>query len=190
MNIMNIRQRAAAVAPDAFNAEAMILSILSSLNGVGELQQGLQIGGGSGVPHDALADILHHILVHETSVPGAPPASEDDISSIKKVEVTEDNLEDLGGSCYISQEPFVVGDTVLRLNCGHAFNEEDITKWLKMHNTCPVCRESVNRVDGSGNQKEDAGGTAAGVPRVDDESSASPSPPPLESSVQEGEGSS
>ena len=163
MNRMNLRQRAGGGAgpPDnAFNADAMILSLLSALNGVGDLQPGLQqqmlggSAGGGGVPQDALADILHHILVNETSVPGAPPASEDAISSIKKVEVTEDNLQDLGGACYISQEPFVVGESVMQLNCGHAFNEEDITKWLKMHNTCPVCREPVSGGDDSGKEKD------------------------------------
>ena len=190
-NIMrtNLRQRAAVPSPDGFNADAIILSLLSALNGVGDLQPGVQLGGNSGIPQDALTDILHHILVNETSVPGAPPASDDDISSIKKIEVTDENIHDLGGACYISQEPFEVGSTVLQLSCGHAFNQNDITKWLKMHNTCPVCREPVSKENDKGDQKEDAAGGAAPPvegERVEQEDSQLIPPPPPPAAPQIG----
>ena len=121
-----------------------LMTLLAALGGI---NPGLEAGGVRGVngnvPQDALADILHHILVNETSTPGAPPASEEDIEAIMHVEVTPENREELGGMCHISQEQFEVGDRVCQLKCKHAFAEDSIKQWLRMHNTCPVCREPI-----------------------------------------------
>ena len=32
------------------------------------------------------------------------------------------------------------GQNTILLPCGHMFHEECVTKWLKIHNTCPLCR--------------------------------------------------
>lgn len=166
------RQPGAMPLNDTFNADAIIYSLLSVLSGAGDMQLGMQMSGNGGVPQDALGDILHHILMNENSTPGAPPASEETINSIKKVEVTNENIDELGGACYISQEPFEIGSTVLQLDCGHAFNHEDITKWLKMHNTCPVCRVPVNGGDDKDDKKEETFVSASeGVVRADGQSS-------------------
>jgi ribosomal protein S27E len=123
-----------------------LMAILAALGGI---NPGLELGGtrelNGNVPQDALADILHHILVNETSTPGAPPASEQDIEAITRVEVTPENVEELGGVCHISQEEFEVGGRVCQLQCKHAFVEDSIKQWLRMHNTCPVCREPINK---------------------------------------------
>ncbi len=87
---------------------------------------------------------LHHILMNESSHAGAPPAAESVIDSLKKINVTEStDLKGLG-ECCISLEPFESGDVVICLPCGHNYKEEPIVHWLKMHNTCPVCRIEIN----------------------------------------------
>jgi hypothetical protein len=151
----------------------MMLGLISALSGVGELQPSFVHGGGmnmmmmnSGngngtVPQDALADILHHILMNETSTPGAPPCTDEDIAGIRRVEVTPENCEELG-QCYISQEPFEAGMQALQLNCGHNFIEENITKWLKMHNTCPVCRVGVHEKRKEVEEEEEGEGERGG----------------------------
>lgn len=89
-------------------------------------------------------EFLHHILMNENSHAGAPPATEDTLSNLDRLLVDESvNISSLG-ECCISQENFQVGDIVVTLPCGHRFKEDPITHWLKMHNTCPVCRISIN----------------------------------------------
>ncbi len=35
------------------------------------------------------------------------------------------------------------GQKTILLPCGHMFHDECITKWLNVHNTCPLCRFEV-----------------------------------------------
>jgi Ring finger domain len=106
-------------------------------SGVGRGPGGFLFGGGS------FEDFLHHILMSEPSHAGAPPASERTINALTREVVTEEtNLQRLG-ECCISQEAFQLGETAVQLPCGHAYKQEPIVQWLKMHNTCPVCRVSL-----------------------------------------------
>ena len=108
----------------------------------GFLGAGMGMGMGGGGMDDAIGEILHHILMNEPSHSGAPPATSDTISALEHIEVTEENKEELG-ECYITQDVFEAGQTAVRLPCKHQFQKEGIVQWLKMHNTCPVCRETV-----------------------------------------------
>lgn len=101
------------------------------------------MAGGGNMESMMMNDLLHHILLNEQSTSGAPPAPESAISSLEKVVVTEDNVEELG-ECHITQEKFEVGGVAVRLQCKHCFQQESVEKWLRMHNTCPVCREPIN----------------------------------------------
>lgn len=87
---------------------------------------------------------LHHILMNESSHAGAPPASETILQSLIKQTITETTDLSTLGECCISQETFEIGDVVVCLPCGHNYKEDPIIHWLKMHNTCPVCRIEVN----------------------------------------------
>ena len=92
-------------------------------------------------------DLLHHIMMNENSRAGAPPAPDVVIESLERVVVNADtNLQQLG-ECSISQEAFVPGDTAISLPCGHSFKQEPILHWLRMHNTCPVCRVALPTLD-------------------------------------------
>lgn len=92
---------------------------------------------------DVMARIMHHILMNERSRAGAPPASDELLNSLSKQTITEsESLSELG-ECNITQEPFEVGDVMVCLPCEHRYKEESIVQWLKMHNTCPVCRVEV-----------------------------------------------
>lgn len=91
-------------------------------------------------------DLLHHIFMNENSHAGEPPATEKILQSLKRTLVTnETNLTELG-ECSISQESFEIGDIAISLPCNHCYKEEPIVHWLKMHNTCPVCRISLSHV--------------------------------------------
>jgi hypothetical protein len=93
------------------------------------------IGGGR-----SFEDLLHHIMMNDSSHAGVPPASERLIENLNRLEVTaETDLQELG-ECCISQDAFEIGETAICLPCKHSYKEESIVHWLKMHNTCPVCR--------------------------------------------------
>ncbi|KAK4455090.1 hypothetical protein QBC34DRAFT_391543 [Podospora aff. communis PSN243] len=75
---------------------------------------------------------------------GAPPASQ---AAIDKLEVRELDEKMLGGEsksrCVICVDEMSVGEKASVLPCSHFFHGECVTPWLKQHNTCPVCRRSV-----------------------------------------------
>eukprot|EP01038_Epipyxis_sp_PR26KG_P005654 gene5654-7809_t len=102
------------------------------------------ISGSENESNSQLESLLHHILMNETSLAGAPAASEELIANLERETVTTDPTINQLGDCCISQELFEIGDVVITLSCGHRFKEEPIIHWLKMHNTCPVCRITIN----------------------------------------------
>jgi len=73
---------------------------------------------------------------------GPPPASSEIIQSLKCVSVTEKLMSEQP-SCSICYDDFELDKEVTVLPCNHAFDKDCIVTWLKLHNTCPVCRHSV-----------------------------------------------
>jgi Ring finger domain/PA domain len=45
--------------------------------------------------------------------------------------------------CSICQEKMLEGETVLKLNCRHAYHANCVQSWLERHNTCPLCRNEM-----------------------------------------------
>ena len=79
---------------------------------------------------------------------GNPPASQTAIEKLKhfkmekkyckKSEQDPNKLE--FPECSICLMEVNEGQNTILLPCGHMFHEECVTKWLKIHNTCPLCR--------------------------------------------------
>jgi len=47
--------------------------------------------------------------------------------------------------CPITHQHFTIGDRIARINqCGHIFSEEAFRTWISNHNSCPVCRGTVD----------------------------------------------
>ena len=53
------------------------------------------------------------------------------------------------GKCTICIDDVGLGDEVVVLPCKHWFHDECVELWLNEHNTCPICRASV---EGGGGQ--------------------------------------
>ncbi|KAI0968784.1 hypothetical protein F4678DRAFT_474205 [Xylaria arbuscula] len=51
---------------------------------------------------------------------------------------------ELKGQCTICIDEVKVGDEVVVLPCKHWFHQECATLWLKLYNSCPVCRAAIN----------------------------------------------
>lgn len=73
---------------------------------------------------------------------GPPPAEQDKIDSLPTVCV---NAENAGTECKVCQEEFSQNENVLEMPCKHLYHSDCIVPWLKLHDTCPVCRYSLNK---------------------------------------------
>jgi len=101
---------------------------------VGRLDE-LQFLLSSGTNEQGFGDILNH-LFNAYAPKGTPPASSDSIDNLPTVTITDEHQ-----SCMICLEKFAVGTTAVELPCKHKFHGEECVKtWLKLHNSCPICR--------------------------------------------------
>jgi len=92
-----------------------------------------------------LNDFLNRAF-HQHQPTGPPPASKRALESLPQVEVIKDLLQQQQ-ECYICQENFEIGEKISVLPCSHLFHVDCVMKWLKEHNTCPVCRYELETDD-------------------------------------------
>ncbi|KAJ8383779.1 hypothetical protein AAFF_G00214660 [Aldrovandia affinis] len=77
---------------------------------------------------------------------GPPPAEKEKISSLPTVIVSQEQA-DSSLECPVCKEDYSVGEPVRQLPCNHFFHSDCIVPWLELHDTCPVCRKSLNGED-------------------------------------------
>jgi E3 ubiquitin-protein ligase RNF115/126 len=93
-------------------------------------------------------NFINIITAFDLQHKGNPPASERAIKNLKKIEINENNIHDFDGqTCNVCLENFSEGQITNQLDCGHNFHEKCIVHWLKMRNTCPVCRHELESND-------------------------------------------
>ncbi|CAL8372705.1 unnamed protein product [Boreogadus saida] len=79
---------------------------------------------------------------------GPPPAEKDMISSLPTVSVSQEQTA-CRLECPVCCELYSLGEYVRQLPCLHYFHSDCIVPWLELHDTCPVCRKSLDGVDNS-----------------------------------------
>ncbi|XP_049606938.1 E3 ubiquitin-protein ligase RNF115 [Syngnathus scovelli] len=79
---------------------------------------------------------------------GPPPAEKSMISSLPTVCISQEQT-DRRLECTICREEYSWGECVRKLPCLHYFHSDCIVPWLELHDTCPVCRKSLDGVDNS-----------------------------------------
>jgi hypothetical protein len=93
-------------------------------------------------------NFLNILMSFDISHKGNPPASERAINNLKKIEINKDNIKKFNEeTCNVCLEGYVEGQTSIKLDCGHYFHDKCIIQWLKMRNTCPVCRHELESND-------------------------------------------
>jgi hypothetical protein len=72
--------------------------------------------------------------------PRQPATAEACLRAMPTVKVTENDIEAENDECTICFDKLSVGDSALRIPCGHLFHDDCVRKWLQSSNQCPVCR--------------------------------------------------
>ncbi|XP_072139069.1 E3 ubiquitin-protein ligase RNF115 isoform X2 [Mobula birostris] len=94
---------------------------------------------------------------------GPPPADRDRIAALPVVTVSQEQI-DSALECPVCKEDYLLEEQVRQLPCHHLFHNDCIVPWLEMHDTCPVCRKSLNGEVTTGHQQtsEQLSGSSAG----------------------------
>ncbi|XP_061694567.1 E3 ubiquitin-protein ligase RNF126-like [Syngnathoides biaculeatus] len=82
-------------------------------------------------------------LLNQFENTGPPPADRERIKSLPTVSITEEHVG-AGLECPVCKEDYGVEESVRQLPCNHLFHNDCIVPWLEQHDTCPVCRKSLN----------------------------------------------
>ncbi|KAJ3679091.1 hypothetical protein LUZ60_017102 [Juncus effusus] len=71
---------------------------------------------------------------------GCPPAAKCVVKSLPSITLTEEDLNRDQSSCAVCKDEMVVKEKITKLPCNHLYHKDCILPWLKIRNTCPVCR--------------------------------------------------
>ncbi|XP_051520085.1 E3 ubiquitin-protein ligase RNF115-like [Myxocyprinus asiaticus] len=91
-------------------------------------------------------DVVVTQLLGQSENTGPPPAEKEMISSLPTVSISPEQAA-FRLECPVCREEYSVGESVRQLPCLHCFHSNCIVPWLQLHDTCPVCRKSLNGED-------------------------------------------
>lgn len=113
------------------------------LNDLSQMMNGIGLAGNPGdyAWGNQFDQILHN-LFHQSGPKGPPPADETAVRELPKEEIGPADV-DAKEDCPVCKEEYKVGEQVMKLPCNHRFHIDCLQPWLKMRNTCPVCRYAL-----------------------------------------------
>ncbi|KAK9957929.1 hypothetical protein ABG768_012126 [Culter alburnus] len=91
-------------------------------------------------------DVVITELLGQSENTGPPPAEKEMISSLPTVSISSEQAA-CRLECTVCREEYSVGESVRQLPCLHYFHSNCIVPWLQLHDTCPVCRKSLDGED-------------------------------------------
>ncbi|KTF95449.1 hypothetical protein cypCar_00018436 [Cyprinus carpio] len=91
-------------------------------------------------------DVVISQLLGQSENTGPPPAEKKMISSLPTVSISSEQAA-CRLECPVCREEYSEGESVRQLPCLHYFHSNCIVPWLQLHDTCPVCRKSLDGKD-------------------------------------------
>ncbi|KAF2302604.1 hypothetical protein GH714_039450 [Hevea brasiliensis] len=87
-----------------------------------------------------LEQLIQQLAENDPNRYGTPPASESAIDALPTIKITEELLNSEMNQCAVCKDEFEKGAEAKQMPCKHLYHNDCILPWLKMHNSCPVCR--------------------------------------------------
>ncbi|KAH1051895.1 hypothetical protein AAZX31_08G183200 [Glycine max] len=97
-----------------------------------------------------LDDFIDGVIQNNNNRPGPPPAASSAIAALPMVKLTQTHLAS-DPNCPICKDEFLLDMEARELPCKHFYHSDCIIPWLRMHNTCPVCRYELQGVTSANN---------------------------------------
>eukprot|EP00735_Rhodelphis_limneticus_P002907 TRINITY_DN139_c0_g1::TRINITY_DN139_c0_g1_i1::g.14253::m.14253 TRINITY_DN139_c0_g1::TRINITY_DN139_c0_g1_i1::g.14253 ORF type:complete len:308 (+),score=25.79,sp/Q8LPN7/RNG1L_ARATH/32.29/9e-39,zf-RING_2/PF13639.1/1.9e-13,zf-RING_3/PF14369.1/5.5e-08,zf-RING_3/PF14369.1/5.3e+03,zf-RING_3/PF14369.1/3e+03,zf-rbx1/PF12678.2/1.8e-06,zf-C3HC4/PF00097.20/1.1e+04,zf-C3HC4/PF00097.20/1.4e-05,zf-C3HC4_3/PF13920.1/3.2e+03,zf-C3HC4_3/PF13920.1/1.5e-05,zf-C3HC4_2/PF13923.1/2.9e-05,zf-RING_5/PF14634.1/0.0004,zf len=82
--------------------------------------------------------IMSQIMDHENRF-GNPPAAKSVVDGLQKITISEEQVVEQI-ECAVCKDALHTGEEGSALPCTHVYHYDCLVPWLKLHNSCPVCR--------------------------------------------------
>ncbi|XP_050152552.1 uncharacterized protein LOC126627166 [Malus sylvestris] len=94
--------------------------------------------------HTAEYDMLFgQFSENENATTGRPPAANAVVASLPSVVLTQEDVEKGNAVCAVCKDEMKSGEQAKQLPCTHRYHGDCIVPWLRIRNTCPVCRHEL-----------------------------------------------
>ena len=101
---------------------------------------------------EALDRVISQLMEQHSTSSAPGPASPEAIAALPKRKVEKSMLGNDGkAECSVCMDNVEVGEEITMLPCKHWFHGDCVGAWLKEHDTCPHCRQSITPKDGDAN---------------------------------------
>ncbi|KAK7343313.1 hypothetical protein VNO77_11964 [Canavalia gladiata] len=87
-----------------------------------------------------LEQLIQQLAENDPNRYGTPPAAKDAVDNLPTITVDDELLTSELNQCAVCQDEFEKGSQVRQMPCKHVYHDACLVPWLKLHNSCPVCR--------------------------------------------------
>lgn len=84
--------------------------------------------------------IFGHFGESENPKMDKPPAAKEVVKDLPVVVISKEDSEKNNAICAVCNDEMGVGEMAKKLPCNHRYHGDCILPWLRIRNTCPVCR--------------------------------------------------